>query len=149
MANIYEKSIDQFDKSLFKGKDLDLVNSVIKYLKDNDLIMSIEGSVKNNALKGSPRNYQDIDILVSNESDHDARYKSIIDLARIFFEKDYQNAPLFAKHITSFSQEGKLYVNTTIDNLFKIKRKDSKTKIEICFEKYDYRPKRITCHPGN
>ncbi len=52
------------DKSLFKGKDLELVSKICDFLYARGLPFEIRGSVVENARKGRPRTYRDIDILV-------------------------------------------------------------------------------------
>jgi hypothetical protein len=67
MQNKYSKMVDNLDKSLFKGKDLKLVNQVIQYFSEHDLELRLTGSAKKNALEGNCRSYDDIDLIIGSK----------------------------------------------------------------------------------
>lgn len=131
---MYEKMVKNVDKSLFKGKDLGLVNQVVNYLQQHNLDFEIRGSVAKNALEGNPRHYNDIDLVVTtNDRLHKGRYNAIMGLARGRANLDFPDNPSFSKDIKYFSQEGQMYVGTHVDTRATISREDPKTTIDLCF----------------
>ncbi len=140
---MHEKMVKNFDKSLFKGKDLGLLEEVVSFLEEHGLDFEIRGSAEQNALEGRPRNYRDIDIVVHNYIDitgaddglsDKGRYESIMGLARGYANIDHPGNPSFSEDIRSFSQDGHMYVDTHIDNRATISRDDPRTTIDLCFE---------------
>ena len=123
------------EKNLIKAKDLSLLNQVTKYLDSQGLKYEISGSVKRNALRCNPRNYEDIDIIVRKEEINKSK-EAILTLVRIAenvpgFEKDFPN---FSKYVKPQLKGTESYLNTHIDYRFEIKDPKTSTKIDLCFE---------------
>ena len=126
----------KIDKSMFKGKDLGLVNEVVDYLKGYDLDLEVWGSVNHSAEKENPRNYRDIDLIVRYDGSK-ARYDALMGLVWGMNDvKDHSlKIPSFVEKIADYNQEGQFYVNLPIDNRFTIVNDKTKTIIDLCFEK--------------
>lgn len=118
------------DESLIKGRDLPLFNKVKKFLNDRGLEVELRGSVVSNALKGMPRQYGDIDMLVKDNCS--TRFiRASFDLVRSFNGVLGCNEPL-ARYVTDHSNMGHLYVMDRVDQRFTLK--DGKTIIDLSFQ---------------
>lgn len=146
LMNIDEKINERYaqktpltDKSMIKGKDLDLFRQVVDYLASHDLSYEVKGSAQKNAERGLARNYNDIDILVnkSNLDNLDGRSYAIMDLttaANSFMKKGLLESPDFMSHLEK-QEDNRVYVDTTVEKSFIFARQNPKTKIDLNFER--------------
>ncbi len=59
--------VSKLDKSLFKGKDLELVNRIISYFHQNKIYIRLTNKTESDAKEENYRNYKTIDCLVNQE----------------------------------------------------------------------------------
>jgi hypothetical protein len=59
------KMVQKLDKSLFKGKDLKLLNKVLFAFKDNNYIIELSDRIEQDALNGEHRNYKAIELYIT------------------------------------------------------------------------------------
>ncbi|MBU3906683.1 MAG: hypothetical protein KKA64_00350 [Nanoarchaeota archaeon] len=115
------------EKSLFKGKDLGLLKEVYEFLaKGGSDNTWLRGSVVEKAIRGEPRHYQDIDLLVSEG------YSSAILLSFLSLKyekyKDWKVENLSKRVIAGYVGR------PAIAHRFKIRSAKTNTPIDISFE---------------
>ncbi len=115
----------KIDKSLFKGKDLGLVNEIMSYLNEYGLDAEVRGGVRNNFEKGNLRHYRDIDLVVRYDESA-GRYNALMGLIHAKNE---------INKIKGHSSKIEEYVNLTVDHRFAIVDNKTNTIIDLCFEK--------------
>jgi len=128
----YAKKTPLTDKSMIKGKDLDLLKQITGYLDEHGLTYEIKGSTQKNAEQGRARNYNDIDILVK-KSDFKGRYDAVMELTRAAAKVDGFEFPKFMSHIVE-TNDNRMYVETRVEKSYTFARQDPKTKIDLNFE---------------
>mgnify|MGYP001608682343 FL=1 len=64
-----QEQVKTLDRSIFKAKDLPLLEKVLKLLETNKLTPMLRGSAEENARRGLPRHYKDIDLLCASQGD--------------------------------------------------------------------------------
>jgi predicted nucleotidyltransferase len=129
------KEVKMIDKSLIKGKDLGLFNQVIQYLDTHNLKYEIRGSVVDNASKGNPRTYSDIDILVNYSNEKTNLLEAKTELGGFAYNvKDVVSKvePDFRKNIQYYGS--RTYMSTDVSDEFIITDPETNTKIDLCFQ---------------
>ncbi len=123
---------DGIDKSLIKGKDLKLFNAVTNFLESRGLEYMLTGSAMKNALRGMPRQYRDIDILVPF-TDSDEFRNAYTDMAKSFDGIDSYGGFL-GRSIVSYEDRSRQYVDTHVNHRFKLR--DGSTEVDLSFQSY-------------
>ena len=136
------------DKSLFKGKDLELVLKVTRFLEDRGLQYRIVGSVVDNAARGLPRTYRDINIVVERSyapgensfAPTGPRSRTIYDLFALGGGHRIYDRDSFLEEVNT-GEEGiclenlpgnTIYAPVLVDNRFKFRK--GSTIVDLCFE---------------
>ncbi|MDD3263330.1 MAG: hypothetical protein PHT94_00375 [Candidatus Nanoarchaeia archaeon] len=123
-------------KSLFKGKDLGLINQLRDFLKERNLEYRISGDSLNDLSEDLIRRYESIDIIVKNKSQVYKKYEAEKELFRATIGYVIESDPEFFSNVISVrGNVNYTYNNLNIETSFKISSKNPKTTINLIFEK--------------
>jgi hypothetical protein len=123
LSKQYEHMVNSLDRSLFKARDLPVLEKVLSYLNSHGVDVNLDGSVARNAINGNPRHYKDIDLLVPKKS------SGVDALIEIYQQRN----PLSLQGIeVEYLGRNFQYINTNVSHRFRISR--GKTVIDLCFE---------------
>jgi hypothetical protein len=124
------EQISVTNAAIFKAKDIGFLDEVVNYLGNYKLNAELDGSVKVNAQKGSPRTYGDIDLVVSGSTDLSSR-EAVAKLVRV--SKGIEKISDWDVYMTAQPEMNECYVGRVIDYRFKIRSKKTNTIIDLNF----------------
>lgn len=138
LGDIMDINIEQLNeyKSLFKGKDLGLINQLREFFKDKHLEYRISGQSLDDLSEDLIRRYESIDIVVKNKSQVYRKCETEKELFRAATGYIIESDPKFFYNIVSVKGSvNYTYNNLNVETCFKILSKNPKTTINLIFEK--------------